>query len=88
MSNQPDAELLARFTEEFTELNQSEPVALAMKYFDWFLVLAQLQLALRHPSNDGQSREIVVNIARTIQSMFPRERWPAIAEVADRGWAE
>lgn len=42
-------------------------------YFDWFCVLGSLQLALRHPENNGPSTDIVRQIAKQIAEYLMQE---------------
>jgi hypothetical protein len=51
------------------------------------MVIAQLQLALRHPGNQGPSRKDVIRFARGLQDLLASYD-PEIGRYMERGWHE
>lgn len=78
-------DLFKRFVEEFRSLNSSHPglILYLTPVEAWFL-LSQLQLACRHPKNNGGSGRYAKNLAHTLQLEIAKT--PALATVASRGW--
>ena len=64
---------------------QKLPVNISIDGLTAFMLIAQLQLALRHPSNTGETadkvREIVVNLQNQLQT-----RSPDLKPILDKGW--
>ena len=64
---------------------QKLPVNISTDGLTAFMLIAQLQLALRHPSNTGETadkvREIVVNLQNQLQT-----RSPDIKPILEKGW--
>lgn len=66
-------------------LDQAQPLEMAIMPFRAFVLVAQLQLALRHPDNQGSSAEIARDIATRLQTLLGQID-PAIAEALEQGW--
>lgn len=49
-----------------------------------FILLGQLQLALRHPANTGPTAEAAEQFARHLQSVLGMP--PQLAAIAEQGW--
>lgn len=59
-------------------------ITFALTHVEAFCVLAQLQLAARHPHNTGPGAEIARRFAELLQQEISTT--PALAELARRGW--
>ena len=80
-----DSDLLRRFTEEFTRLNDNpEVLSLGMTRMEMWCIFCQLQLAFRHPENTGLTRQLAEKTARRLQAIAAPSG--ALAEVAEMGW--
>ena len=81
-----DEERLKRqFIKEFAALVEDKAsVRLDLTPREAWAVLSNLQLALRHPENNGSSAKMGRRIAERLQRMVASEG--ALAEVARRGW--
>lgn len=81
-----EAELLARFTEEFKALAERKgtTVILELTALEAWTLLATIQLALRHPLNVGGTSRIARELATLLERAVATT--PALAEVARRGW--
>ena len=66
-------------------LNDAPPIEMAILPCRAFVLVAHLQLALRHPGNDGESAEIARDIARRLQSKLA-EIHPLIGQALETGW--
>lgn len=66
---------------------QADPqtVAVEMSKVEAFMLLGQLQLALRHPHNRGPSSDVARGVARSIQEALSRGD-PVLARLAEMGW--
>lgn len=53
--------------------------------YELLILVGQLQLALRHPSNRGRSAEISEEIARHLQAHLA-QYCPAVTEIVEAGW--
>jgi hypothetical protein len=78
-----EAALQAQFQAEMAAL-ADKPVELHMTGLDAWVLLSQLQLALRHPGNIGASAEMARVIAGKLQEAVAVS--PALFVVAVRGW--
>mgnify|MGYP003576530741 CR=1 FL=1 len=81
-----DQQLMDVFTRELIELEESGaglPFVFSPSQA-WYL-LANLQLALRHPGNTGSAAAFARELGENIQSRLCKGR-PAMAEIAQRGW--
>ena len=80
-----DHDLFQRFSEEFKALCANEE-ALNFKLTrqEMWAVLAQLQLAYRHPQNIGPTWVMAEAIARRLQAIVAPSG--ALAEIAEQGW--
>jgi hypothetical protein len=74
---------LTQFSEEFARLKQ-QPVILQLGGWEAWALLAQIQLACRHPENNGPTRQVAEQIARQIQAAVATT--PALAAMAEMGW--
>jgi hypothetical protein len=80
-----DQKLFKKFVDEFRTLSSTHPgLILYITPLEAWYLLAQLQLALRHPKNNGKSYRYAKNLALAIQ--FEIARTPALNAVASRGW--
>ena len=61
------------------------PVHLQTDGLTIFMLIAQLQLALRHPGNAGESADKTRELAIDLQNQL-RSRVPDIKPILDRGW--
>lgn len=67
-----------------THLQTYPDIMLQLTPGEAWCLLAQLQLACRHPDNNGPSRKVAEEIARYLQTAVATT--PALAELAARGW--
>lgn len=67
------------------ELRAAPDVSLRLSAMDAWLVLANLQLALRHPGNQGAAREMCATLALRIQNLIAPPG-SALARMAQAGW--
>ena len=65
-----------------------QPVALTIDKVSAWVLVAQLQLALRHPANNGPTSEIARHIATTILEGLSLDPDSALARLAEQGWQE
>lgn len=78
-------DLEVAFMAEFDELvKRTNRLVFSLTPLEAWALLGHVQLACRHPNNNGITREIAMRIAREFQSMIAREG--ALAIVAERGW--
>lgn len=64
-----------------------EPVVLELTVAQALVLIVQLQLACRHPSNIGPTRRTAEGIARVIQDAIGRDS-PEAGRLLERGWHE
>lgn len=77
--------LYEQFSEELKALcEDKQPVILVLTKAQAWILMCNLQLALRHPKNNGPTADTARNIAESIQKQVAIS--PALAEVARRGW--
>ncbi len=77
--------LQEKFNEAFDELcRRQDMITLQLTVLEAWVMLSQLQLALRHPKNTGGSSAIAHKIADRLQKMVASDG--ALAEVAELGW--
>lgn len=80
-----DDELERQFSAEFAALSsRTQAIYLELSPLDVWIILSQLQLALRHPENVGESAAKARQIARQLQAFVAPDG--ALAIVAERGW--
>jgi hypothetical protein len=73
------------FVAEFDELvKRTNRFVFSVTPLEAWALLGHVQLACRHPGNNGVTREIAVRIARQFQQMIASEGTLAI--IAERGW--
>jgi len=85
VNNIDDAAIERQFQDEFRALAaRVDRFTLSIRPVDAWILLSQLQLALRHPKNTGPSSEAAKQIARRLQSIVAPHG--ALAAVAERGW--
>lgn len=75
-----------QFREEMLLIDENPPLTLTLKRSEAFLLLSQLQLALRHPENTGFAADWIRRLGETLEGAVSVS--PAIADVARRGWSE
>jgi hypothetical protein len=74
---------------ELEELKDDpQPVLLQMDKVSAWVLLTHLQLALRHPENNGPTAQIARNIALSIQEALCADPESALARMARAGWKE
>lgn len=81
--NLPDEQLLALAEEDMRRL-QHDHTMLNLTLPEAMILLAQVQLALRHPGNTGSSAAVATRLARRLERIVSLT--PAIGEIARRGW--
>ena len=65
-------------------IDERPPLKIILKRSECFMLLAQLQLALRHPDNTGASADWTRQLAATLENAVSIS--PAVARVARQGW--
>ena len=74
------------FMEALAELaNSTREISITMTAFDAFCVLAHIQLAARHPGNNGPTCRIATKVAREIQDRLGPEG-SDLGRLIERGW--
>lgn len=74
-----------QFEQEFSDLiAQRQAIELRISPLEAWCVMAQIQLALRHPNNTGIARMYAEIVARQLQSAIAIT--PALAQIAEMGW--
>lgn len=81
-----DSEVYERFHYEFNALKDKPLVPILISPLDIWIILSQMQLALRHPENKGASSKMARDIARQLQEIVAPEG--ALKQVAEMGWQE
>ncbi len=76
----------AQVTEELTALN-GVPFVFATDALSAWAVMCQLQLALRHPENTGETSKTARDIAQGIIEQIAPEG-TALRQLAEAGWDE
>lgn len=71
---------------EFHALTQREPVYLELTPLEAWCVMAQLQLACKHPQNIGAARVVAEAVARSLQADLANS--PELMAIAELGWVE
>lgn len=79
MTQMPDFERIGKLMEK------AQPLEMAILPFRAFVLVGQIQLALRHPENRGPSAEIARDMAVRLQALLGQID-PAIAEALEHGW--
>jgi hypothetical protein len=79
LDQNPDFERIDRL------LNKAKPIEMAITAPRAIVLLSQLQLALRHPENNGVSAEIARDMARRLSAHLSAID-PAIAALIAQGW--
>src|SRR5262245_17717081 len=83
---QHEPELRESFLSELTTLQHSGAVLpFTLKPSEAWYLFASLQLVLRHPGVDGETRAFLDRFARNIEGRLCNGR-PAMAKVAAMGW--
>jgi hypothetical protein len=78
-------DLYKRFSEEFKTLcEDKQPVILELTKKQAWMLMCEVQLALRHPNNNGPSAKVSKEVAELLQEQIATT--PALAELARRGW--
>ncbi len=81
---EPEEVSLDQFKAEFAALQDHPGVILQLGAWEAWALLGQLQLACRHPRNNGPTRQIAERFARQIQAAVATT--PALKVIAERGW--
>lgn len=79
-----DADLFRDFSADFRSLRERPDIRIALPATAAWVVMAQLQLALRHPDNGGETAAIARRFARELQRAVAIT--PALHAVAEQGW--
>ena len=66
--------------------DQTSSIHLDLTRWQAYCLIAQLQLALRHPGNTGMSRPVVEQIAHDLESVFSDS--PILSRLLRMGWRE
>lgn len=62
-----------------------EPITMTIPALEYWILFAQLQLALRHPSHRGnEASKLARAIGREMQTAFKDD--PDLLQLAERGW--
>ena len=61
------------------------PVNFSIDGLTTFMIISQLQLAMRHPGNRGQTSQVVRDIVIDLQNQL-QTRSPDIKPILDKGW--
>lgn len=77
-------ELMRRYAIELKRLESAPTVDIELHPQGAIAIISAIQLACRHPANNGWTRENSEFIARQLMSMFPPDT--AIRKVLDMGW--
>ena len=86
MTEQEEQELTAAFEKEFAALRaHQDTVTVEMSMIQAWCLLAQVQLASRHPQNNGFTLEIAAEAMAHICKAMPFG--PAMRRVANLGWS-
>jgi len=75
-----------RAAEAVRALMEAPPPALDLTAFEVWVLLGQVQLALRHPANRGAAAEIARHVAHRLQAAVAPSG--ALAGLARMGWME
>ena len=82
----PEIELFHRFRVELSELlADTQPVTVRMSVMQAWGVFTNLQLALKHPQNNGPTAEWARQVALALQEIVAPPG-TARRELADKGW--
>lgn len=80
-----DDRLRSQFAAEFAALAaRTDAIRLLLSPFEAWVLIGQLQLALRHPANTGPSAQIAKILALRLQSIVAPDG--VLALIAARGW--
>lgn len=81
-----EEELLAQFPRELQAFAEStERIDLMIRPADAWIILACMQLALRHPNVSDTMRECATDIGHRLEELIANYG-PALKEMARRGW--
>jgi len=81
MSITPDLETFIR---DYKALAKKRPILIHLTCQQAWDIMSQLQLAFRHPKNDGGSRSVAEAFARDLEACATPT--PMLKEIARRGW--
>lgn len=76
---------IQQISEVFHKLKDAEPIPLSIDASAAFLLICQLQLALRHPGNNGDGSVIIRQIATVLEQAIG-ERVPEAVTQLEKGW--
>lgn len=74
----------ARLSDDLASLRDEPPIHLEVNRLSAWMLMAQLQLALRHPENDGPCADAARDFAVSLQKAVAMT--PTLRAVAERGW--
>jgi hypothetical protein len=77
-------DLLERFTTEFAQLKDKPDILVSLSPIQIWVIMGNMQLALRHPDNKGGTSDMAREIALEFQALVASEG--ALKEVAEMGW--
>lgn len=77
-------QLERQFKDDFIRLGEAPDVFIQLTATAAWCLLGQLQLACRHPRNNGASRQVAEDVAHEIQDRLATT--PALRRVAEMGW--
>ncbi len=78
-------EMVNRFKNDFERyINELKVIKIEITPLEAWVIMCQLQLALRHPRNIGPTAVIAREIAKEIQEKVAIT--PALQEIAEKGW--
>lgn len=85
--NLDEKELLEAFTPDFTAMIEGNDMQIwGLTKLEAWCAMSCIQLASRHPGNDGHTAEKARNVAELFERVLAST--PALKEVARRGWLE
>ena len=76
---------IQQISEVFHKLEDAEPIPIIIDASAAFLLICQLQLALRHPGNNGDGSAIIRQIATVLEGALG-ERVPEAVTQLEKGW--
>ncbi|MGG6295243.1 hypothetical protein ACQ4M4_12710 [Leptolyngbya sp. AN02str] len=79
MSELPNFEAISKI------LEAAEPIEMVITPFRAYVLVAHLQLALRHPGNTGASADVARDMAQRLQARLGQIH-PLLSETIEQGW--
>jgi hypothetical protein len=84
MTDDEDKKIIDALTHLICASPHLPSVVLELEQWDAWILLGQLQLALRHPANKGNVREVAEAVARLVQQQLILS--PLLKELVEKGW--